>query len=45
MVKCVYEISSSLEEVVGRRWDIYRDEPNDLADWANWSCRWIYDVD
>jgi hypothetical protein len=41
----LHEISSSLEEVVGRNWDIYRDEPGDLVDWADWSCSWMNDID
>jgi hypothetical protein len=38
----MHEMSLSLEEVVGRSWDIYQDELGDLADW---SCSWIYNVD
>jgi hypothetical protein len=34
----MHEISLSLKEVVGHNWDIYRDEPGDLSDWADWSC-------
>jgi hypothetical protein len=43
----LHEISSSLEEVVGRSWDIYQDEPGDLVDWTDWiwSCSWMNDVD
>jgi hypothetical protein len=41
----LHYISSLLEKVVGRSWDIYQDEPGDFADGANWSCNWIYDVD
>jgi hypothetical protein len=43
----LYEISSLLEEVVGRSWDIYREEPSDLANWAEWiwSSSWMNDVD
>jgi hypothetical protein len=31
----LHYISSLLEKVVGRSWDIYQDEPGDLADGAN----------
>jgi hypothetical protein len=31
----LHEISSSLEEVVGRSCYIYRNEPGDLADWTD----------